>query len=141
MNISTEQKQKLIDESKKALENVYPKNSTATYSAAVLTKKGNIYSSSNYGSDTASLTLHAEHAALAHAAAHGEGDIVAVAVSSKEDLKKGEFTTSCHMCKQLLWESRLRSKLPMLVIFANQYGETQEVDLDDMMPYPWPPKK
>lgn len=139
--MNKKQKESLVEESKKALKNVYPKDSSAVYSAAVLTKKGNIYSSSNYGSDTASLTLHAEHAALAHAAAHGESEIIAIAVSSKEELKKGEFTTSCHMCKQLLWESRLRSKIPMLVIFANHYGETKEVDLDDMMPYPWPPKK
>ena len=141
MIISKEQKKKLIEASFKSLDNVYPKDSSAVYGASVLTKKGNTHSSSNYGSDTASLTLHAEQAALAHAAAHGESEIIAVAVTSKEDLKKGEFTTPCHMCKQLLWESRLRSGEKMLVILANNFGETKEVDLDDLMPLPWPQKK
>lgn len=140
MEISKEKKENLIAEAKKAMTNVCPKDNPVVYSAAVLTKQGNIYSSSNYGSDTASLTLHAEHSVLAHAAAHGEGKISAIAVTSNEKLPRGKFTPPCHMCKQLLWESYLRSKIPMLVILANQYGETKEVSLDEMMPYPWPQK-
>ena len=34
------------------------------YASAVLTARGNVYTASNYGSSTASLTLHAEQAAL-----------------------------------------------------------------------------
>ncbi len=138
MKITKVQKEKLVSEAKKALKNVYPKDNPLVYSAAVLTKKGNIYSASNYGSDTASLTLHAEQAALSHAAAHGESGIVAIAITSNEPVRKGEFTAPCHMCKQLLWESYLRSKIPMLIILANQHGETKEIALDDMMPFPWP---
>jgi len=140
MEITKDQKEQLVKEAKEALKNVYPKGSPVVYSAAVFTKKGNIYSSSNYGSDTASLTLHAEHSVLAHAAAHGESEIAAIAITSNENLKKGEFTPPCHMCKQLLWESYLHSKIPMLIILANQYDETKEVSLDEMIPYPWPPK-
>ena len=94
-----------------------------------------------YGSDTYSLTLHAEQSALAHAAAHGEGNLVAIAVTSNEKLEKGEFTAPCHMCKQLLWESSLHSGLPMLIILANSFGEIKEVNLDDLMSLPWPTKK
>ena len=64
------------------------KPNDARFGAAVLTKKGNIYSSGQYYSDTYSLTLHAEQAALAHAAAHGEYDITAIAVVGNESAKK-----------------------------------------------------
>lgn len=131
---------KLIAEAIKALDNRYPKNAPFAYAAAVLTTTGNIYSASNYGSATASLTLHAEQSALAHAAAHGEGSIMAIAVASTEELSTGEFTPPCHMCKQLLWESHLNSQLPMLLILTNQHGETKEVDLLEIIPMPWPAK-
>ena len=136
--ISKEQKDKLVSEAKDELKNPYPKDSAFAYSSSVLTTKGNIYSASNYFSDTYSLTLHAEQSVLAHAAAHGEGEIVAIAIASTEDLKPGEFTPPCHMCKQLLWESQRRSKIPMLVILTNGHNEVKEVHLDKMMPYPWP---
>jgi cytidine deaminase len=138
MEITAEQKEKLITEAVKALDNRYPKDTPFAYAAAVLTNTGDIYSASNYGSKTASLTLHAEQSALAHAAAHGHGSIVAIAVASTEELAPGEFTPPCHMCKQLLWESHLNSKLPMLIILANQHHETQEIDLQEMISFPWP---
>ncbi|OHA08255.1 MAG: hypothetical protein A3A44_00465 [Candidatus Sungbacteria bacterium RIFCSPLOWO2_01_FULL_60_25] len=138
--ISNGQKSRLVQEAVLALQNPYPKDSSHVYAAAVLTDRGNTYAASNYHSDTHSLTLHAEQSALAHAAAHGEGSIVAIAVTSNEKLESGQFTPPCHMCKQLLWESRLRSSRPMLVILANSHGETKEVDLDKLMPLPWPPQ-
>ena len=140
MGITNEQKEKLISEAKKALSNVFPKGWPTAYSAAVLTEKGNIYSACSYVSDTFTLTLHGEQSVLAHAAAHGEQDIVAIAITSNEKLPKGEFTPPCHMCKQVLYESSLHSGLPMLIILVNQHGETKEIDLSEIMPLPWPAK-
>ncbi len=139
--ITPEQKNNLIKEATAALKNCYPKDSKFSYAAAVLTESGNIYSAANYGSDTYSLTLHGEQSALAHAAAHGEGTILAIAITSNEKLHKGEFTAPCHMCKQLLWESHLHSNIPLLIILANTFGETKEVYIEDIMPLPWPVKK
>ena len=136
--ITDTQKKNLIKAAHEALANPYPKGSATVYSAAVLTTKGNIYSSAQYFSDTYSLTLHGEQCALVHAAAHGEGEIAAVAVTSNEALKKGEFTYSCNMCKQLFWESQRRSKIPMTLFFVNTHNEIQEVSLDSMITYPWP---
>ncbi len=143
MKISPEKKTELIKEAKLALKNCYPKEENKKRllaSAAVLAGDGNIYSASNYRSVTASLTLHAEQSALAHAAAHGQDVIHAIAVSSNEELEKGEFTAPCHMCKQLLWESRLQSLQPLLIILSNNSGETKEVYIDELMPLPWPKK-
>ncbi len=133
------QKTKLLQLATAALQNPYPKDTKNIFTAAVLTKKGNIYASAQYFSDTYSLTLHAEQAALAHAAAHGEGDIVAIAITSNQP--KREWAYSCHMCKQLLWESRLRSGIPMTLIFFDQFGKTEQLNLDDIINYPWPNPK
>jgi cytidine deaminase len=139
--VTEEQKTQLVEAAKAARQNVYPKNAAYVYSAAVLTDTGAIYSASNYHSDTHSLTLHGEQTALSHAAAHGEGTIQAIAVTSNEALKAGEFTPPCHMCKQLLWESSLRSGSPMLIILSNNNGEIKELMLDEVMQLPWPPRK
>lgn len=136
--ITTAQKELLVKEAKGALKNPYPKDAQVVYSAAVLTTKENIYSAAQYFSDTFSLTLHGEQCALVHAAAHGEGEIIAIAVTSNEPKNKGEFVNPCNMCKQLLWESQRRSGIVMLVILTNTHNETKEVSLDEMISYPWP---
>src|SRR3989338_1764253 len=99
--MTDDQKTALMAEATRALKNPYPKDAKTVYAAAVLTDAGNIYSAAQYFSDTYSLTLHAEQLALAHAAAHGEGIIVAMAATSNEP--KGAWSYPCHMCKQLMW--------------------------------------
>ena len=68
--MTTEQKDNLLFEARKALKNPYPQDATTVYATAVLMKKGNIYSAAQYFSDTYSLTLHSEQCALVHAAVH-----------------------------------------------------------------------
>ncbi len=111
------------------------------YSSAVLSRTGKVYSASAYGSDTASLTLHGEQAALAHAAAHMDGDIVAIATVSDAEPEDGVFCTPCGMCKQLIWENSLRSGIHIDVIMANKSGKYAVRKIDDLVPFPWPPRK
>lgn len=107
--------------------------------AAVFTGKGNIYSSGQYYSDTYSLTLHAEQAALAHAAAHGEYDIVAISVVGNSAAGGEDSIYPCHMCKQLLWESSLRSKQNTEIILLDEQGHVLErLKLREIINYPWP---
>ncbi len=143
MQITQDQKIELVKKAKAALSSVYPSTTQPPYiyGAAVLSSSGDIYSASNYGSDTASLTLHAEQAALSHAASHGDAnEIIAIAVASREDLAKDEFTPPCHMCKQLLWENSLRSKKDIVVIMANGHDQTKEFMISEVALYPWPAK-
>jgi cytidine deaminase len=138
MIITETHKQQLVTEVMAALRNCYPKNCRIAYAAAVLVDAGEIYAAANYSSDTGSLTLHGEQAALSHAAAHGKETVHAIAITSTEQVGPGEFVAPCHMCKQLLWESRRRSGVPLLIILANQHGETKEAYVDDLMVWPWP---
>ena len=111
------------------------------FGAAVLTVKGNMYSSGHYFSDTFSLTLHAEQCALVHAAAHGEYDIVAIAVAGNDKASNGENIYPCHMCKQLLWETHLRSKHEMEIILCDFSGKIiEKLKLSKIMNHPWPAK-
>lgn len=131
--------QKLINEAIRALDNANEKQPEhLRFGAAVLSKQGNIYSSGNYWSDTAFLVLHAEQAALAHAASHGERDILAIACVSTEDEKKEKFCHPCGVCKQLIYESSRDSKIDVEVVMANLKGEYIAKKISEIISYPWP---
>lgn len=108
-----------------SLKNAYPNG--RGFSIAVLTKKGNIYPGVSYKSDTFTLTMHSEAVALAHAALHGETEIVAIT------------GPNCHICKQLIYESSLRSGIDTLVLIEED-GEIKQIPISKLMPYPWPAK-
>jgi cytidine deaminase len=131
-------KQELIQAALDGMRNAFtgtnrPKD--VRFGAAVLTKNGNVYSSGHYFSDTYSLTLHAEQAALAHAASHGEYEIDAMAITSNEC--GGDSIYPCNMCKQLLRESYLRSNQNTEILLIDEKGKVLEtVKLLDMISYP-----
>ena len=104
--------------------NTYP-NSGKGYTVSVLTDKGNIYEGVSYNSDTLTLTMHCEMTALAHAAIHGERNIVAIT------------GPNCHMCKQIIWESALRSGIDIQIIIEEN-AEIKCVPISSLMQYPWP---
>ncbi|MBI3955632.1 cytidine deaminase [Candidatus Gottesmanbacteria bacterium] len=129
--------QQLVTEAIKALENAYvPDPKGWRFGSAVLTAKGNIYSSGQYYSDTYSLTLHAEQAAIAHASAHGEHEIVAIAGVGTD--KPEAYCHPCGMCKQLLYEKFLRHKIDIDVVMANTKGKYIVKKISELVPYPWP---
>ena len=108
------------------------------FGASVMTLKGSVYSSSAYWSDTLTLALHAEQAALAHAASHGERDIVAVCCVSTEDDKGEIFCHPCGLCKQLLYESSRDSSIDIEVVMANLKGGYLNKRISEMILFPWP---
>lgn len=142
MSITRQQEKDLITAALEGMRNAFTgtnKPEDMRFGAAVLTKKGNIYSSGQYYSDTYSLTLHAEQAALAHAAAHGEYEIVAIAITGNEPSGPNDSIYPCHMCKQLLWESHLRSKQNTELLLLDEKGKVLErLKLLDVINYPWP---
>jgi len=111
------------------------------FGSAVLTDKGNIYSAGQYVSDSLSLTLHAEQVAIAHAAAHGEYAIVAIATVGNEAAYKmsGGIIYPCHICKQVLWESHLRSgHNTEIYIVDSSLKIIEKLLLREIMHSPWP---
>lgn len=116
---------KMFKAAKEALKNAYPNGSG--FAVAVLTSKGNIYTGVSYKSDTYTLTMHSEAVALAHAATHGEKEIIAIT------------GPNCHICKQLIYENSLRSGIDTFVLIKER-EEIKQIPISSLMPYPWPEK-
>lgn len=124
--LSDEECQRLLKAADEAMKNTFPKSNDG-FAVALMTKSGNIYTGVSYGSDTGTLTMHSEATALAHAAIHGEKEIAAIT------------GPSCHICKQLIYESSLRSGIDTVEIIEEE-GKIKQVPISEMMPYPWPEK-
>lgn len=140
--MTPDQEQRLIGAAREGVRNAFTKNNSekdARFGAAVLTKDGNVYASGQYFSDTASLTLHAEQAALAHAAAHGEYSIIAIAIAWNNAADGGgDSVYPCHMCKQLLWESHLQSGEDMEILITGHGKVIEQFSLTKIMSHTWP---
>jgi cytidine deaminase len=122
--VSDEAARQMLERAEAARANTYPTPGKG-YVVSVLTDKGNIYEGVSYNSDTLTLTMHCEMTALAHAAIHGDHNIVAIT------------GPNCHMCKQLIWESALRSGIDVQVVME-EAGEIRRVPISTLMLYPWP---
>ena len=107
-----------------ALMHTYP-TANKGYAVTLLTARGSMYDGVSYHSDTETLTMHSEMTALANAAIHGEKDIVAIT------------GPNCHICKQLIWESALRSGIDVQIVMEES-GSVVCVPISSLMPYPWP---
>jgi len=124
--LTLEECKNLLKLAREAMSKTYP-IANQGYAVALLTKLGNIYTGVSYGSDTQTLTMHSEATALAHAAIHGEKDIVAIT------------GPNCHICKQLIYESSLRSGIETVIIISED-DQIKQIPISELMPYPWPEK-
>lgn len=124
-DISDDLVSKMFNLAAKAKGNTYPK--PGKVGVTLLTKKGNFYTGVSYHSDVYTLTMHAEMTALSHAAIHGETGILAIT------------GPNCHICKQLLWESAIRSRIDPIILIK-EGKTTKKIPLSEMMIYPWPDK-
>jgi cytidine deaminase len=130
---------RLVAEAIRALDLSNPANPPdRRFGAALITAKGNVYAASAFWSETLSLCLHAEQAALAHAAAHGERDVVALACVSTESADAGALCHPCGLCRQLLYESARASGHRITVLMAARSGAFKAVDIAELTPFPWP---
>lgn len=124
--LSDEECRKLLDAGESAMEYTYPTPNKG-FAVALLTEKGNTYTGASYVSDTHNTTMHSEAVAIAIAANNGETRIVAIT------------GPNCHNCKQLIWESSIRSKIDTMIIIEEKDG-IRQVPISELMPYPWPDK-
>lgn len=124
--LSEEECKELLKLGEEALQYTYPTPNQG-FAVGLLTKSGNKYQGASYNSDTYTLTMHSEAVALANAALHGETEIVAIS------------GPNCHICKQLIWESAIRSKIDTLIIIEED-NKIKQIPISTLMPYPWPDK-
>jgi cytidine deaminase len=125
--LTNEECKQLLLKASEAMKYTYPKSGNG-YSVSLMTVKGKIYTGASYHSDTENLTMHSEAVALACAAQAGEIKVVAIT------------GPNCHCCKQLIWESSIRSKIDTVIVFE-EMGNILQVPISQMMLYPWPDHK
>jgi cytidine deaminase len=93
--------------------------------AVTLTARGTTYAGVSYHTGVMALTMHAEATALAHAAIHGDKELVAIT------------GPNCHACKQLIWESSINAGIDMVVVMR-QGDQLLKVPISRMMQFAWP---
>ena len=95
--------------------------------AAILTKKGNIYTGVCIDTDC-SLGMCAERNALSTMITNGEWDVeMIIAVT-----KVGKVIPPCGACREFMWQ--LKNSRDIKVVLDN---EETVVNLEDLMPYPY----
>lgn len=95
--------------------------------AAILTKKGNIYTGVCIDMDC-SLGMCAERNALSTMITNGEYDVeMIIAVT-----KVGKVIPPCGACREFMWQ--LKNSRDIKVVLDN---EETVVNLEDLMPYPY----
>ncbi len=113
-----------------AKESAYAPYSNFRVGAALLTKKGNVYSGCNVENRSYGLTVCGERVAIQNAVSAGEREFEALAVATDSE----DFVPPCGACRQVIWEF---SK-DLRVILINRRGETQTTNIQDLLPIPFP---
>lgn len=116
----------LIEKAKRARERAYAPYSKSKVGAALLTKRGRVYTGANVENASLGLTVCAERVALCKAVTNGEKNFVKIVVVASKD----EPVTPCGACRQVL--SEFSSDLK--IICANLKGKTKRYNLRELLP-------
>jgi cytidine deaminase len=100
--------------------------------AALLTKRGKVYTGCNVEISSFALTLCAERTALFKAMSEGERHFQAIAVATDED----GFTAPCGACRQVIMD--LAGDIDF--VMTNKSGEARVLKMSELFPYPFGPK-
>jgi len=114
----------LLKEARKALENAYSKYSKFKVGAALLTKEGEIYTGCNIENLSYGLTICAERVAFFKAVSENKRNFVAIAITSSGN----EPTFPCGACRQVLSEFHQN-----IEIFVDKDPKTYRIS--ELIPY------
>jgi cytidine deaminase len=94
--------------------------------AAVLTRSGKIFTGCNIENVSLGLTICAERAAVAAAVAHGEKELIVMAIVADSS----EPVVPCGACRQVMAEFNPAMK----IVASTGDGHMQEFNLGDLLP-------
>ncbi len=116
----------LIQKAKRARLRAYAPYSKFKVGAALLTRKGKVYTGANVENSAYGLTVCAERVAVLKAANRGDKDLVKIAVVADKDPP----ITPCGACRQVLSEFVEDLK----IICGNLQGKMQRYSLKELLP-------
>ena len=140
-NLNAKQK-KLLDAAEKAMANAYSPYSGFCVGAALLTKDGQIITGANIENASYGLTICAERAALIRAFAMGERYFEAIAVIARgKDFDTTEASSSCGLCRQMLYEAAQISGQDIEMIMSNTKKDKIIISsINELLPLGFGPK-
>ncbi len=116
----------LIQKAKKARLKAYAPYSNLKVGAALLTKRGKIYTGANVENSTFGLTICAERLAVFKAVNKGDKNFAMIAVVTDKDPP----ITPCGACRQVLSEFSKDLK----ILCANLQGKVKKYSLKELLP-------
>ncbi|HIY10854.1 MAG TPA: cytidine deaminase [Candidatus Anaerofilum excrementigallinarum] len=115
-----------------AREYAYAPYSHFKVGAALLTRRGRVFTGCNIESATYTPTCCAERTALVKAVSEGERQFAAIAiVGSMEGHRNTLITSPCGVCRQMLFEF---GGPQLIVIMAKSETDYEEMTLDQLLP-------
>ncbi len=116
----------LVDAARAVRENAYAPFSEFKVGSALETDDGEVIAGCNVESASYGLTVCAERVAIWKAISQGKRKIKKIAVVADT----AELTPPCGVCRQIIWE--FGGDIP--VILANLQGDTETVQMKDLLP-------
>lgn len=116
----------LIEKAKKARLKAYAPYSGFKVGAALLTKRGKVYTGANVENSTFGLTVCAERIAVFKAVNRGDKNFVKIAIVAD----KNPPVTPCGACRQVLAEFVKDLK----IVCANLQGKVERYSLKELLP-------
>lgn len=127
----------LIKEAEKAMRRTVAPYSKFKVGAALVTKKGKIYTGCNIENSSLMLSVCAEKVALLKALSEGKRSFKAIAIVSNSK----KYCYPCGSCRQMLWEF---AKDVDIYLSCNRQGfqnikGIKKYSLNEFLPYPFTP--
>lgn len=127
----------LIKEALLAREKSYAPYSKFHVGAALLTKKGNVYTGCNIENAAFSPTNCAERTAIFKAVSEGETEFSKIAIVGGAEEKPMEFCPPCGVCRQVMRE--FVSPEEFVIVLAKSVTEYKEYTLEELFPQSFGP--
>ncbi len=127
----------LIKEALLAREKSYAPYSKFHVGAALLTKKGNVYTGCNIENAAFSPTNCAERTAIFKAVSEGETEFEKIAIVGGAEEKPMEYCPPCGVCRQVMRE--FVSPEEFVIVLARSVTEYKEYTLEELFPQSFGP--
>ena len=139
INVDADTKRLLIEKAIEVLPNSYAPYSNYNVGAAALFDSGKIYTGVNVENASYGGSVCAERNAIFHAAAEGERNLIALAVTGGPRGEiEDEYCAPCGICRQVMREFAEAEN--MLVISAKSPDDFKEYTLAELLPESFGPE-
>jgi len=129
--LTLDEREKLIEEAKKARNRSYAPYSLFNVGSSVLTSDNKVYSGFNIENASFSVCICAERTAMVSAILAGSTQFKAVCVVSSSD----GYCYPCGACRDFISEFSRTQKDDVIVLVVKENGEFREHYLKDLLPY------